>query len=236
MGNAWTCRYVDSQTEYSRWQGYALHLVGPARCGVLWAFETEWNHHRGSVSNAIDAFEPRIEGQTAIVPRETRQNHPPVRQCLATRRKTAQDILGNTEMGGLNPPAVLYRSCSFRLPFVSIDGTRPGSSAFPLLRRNKKIERFVDYLKRRIVFSRSYPTIAREMEKSSGQRRTVFWIINRCRKNMLPIGSSSFYDKNMVVVLIKKHSKQIFWQLKFFFSTSDYVRNFCGFVFWDCSN
>ena len=26
---------VDGQTEYSRCQGYALHLAGPARCGVL---------------------------------------------------------------------------------------------------------------------------------------------------------------------------------------------------------
>ena len=55
-----------------------------------------------------------------------------------------------------------------RLPFVSIDGTRPDSSAFRLLWRSQKMDRFVDRLKRRIVFSRWYLTIARMMEKSSG--------------------------------------------------------------------
>ena len=33
---------------------------------------------RGSVSNAIDAFEPKIEGETATVPRKTQQRYPPV--------------------------------------------------------------------------------------------------------------------------------------------------------------
>ena len=74
MGNARTCLHVDGQTIYLRYQSYALHLVGPARCAVLWAFETELNHHRGLVSNAIDAFDPSIEEETATVPRETRQS------------------------------------------------------------------------------------------------------------------------------------------------------------------
>ena len=95
MGNAWTCFDVDGQAEYSRCQGYALYLVGPPRCGVLWAVETEWNHHRGSVSNAIDTFEPSIEGETATVPRETRQTYPPTWQCSATCRKTCQNIFRN---------------------------------------------------------------------------------------------------------------------------------------------
>ena len=70
MGNARTCLHVDGQPEYSRCQGYALHLVGPARCSVLWAVETEWNHHRGSVSNVIYAFKPSIEGETVTVPKK----------------------------------------------------------------------------------------------------------------------------------------------------------------------
>ena len=45
--------------------------------------------------------------------------------------------------------------------------TRPGSSKFPLLRRSHKIDRFVERLKRCIVFSRWYLTIARNMENSS---------------------------------------------------------------------
>ena len=79
--------------------------------------------------------------------------------------KTGQDILGNAEMVGLTPPAVLSRRCSFRLPFVSIDGTLHGSPAFPLLWRSQKMDRFVDRLKRRIVFSKWYPTIARDEKK-----------------------------------------------------------------------
>ena len=43
---------------------YALHFVGPAHCDILWAVKTEWNHHRRSVSKAIDAFEPSIEEET----------------------------------------------------------------------------------------------------------------------------------------------------------------------------
>ena len=35
MGNTRTCFHVEGQTEYSRCQGYALHSVGPARCGVF---------------------------------------------------------------------------------------------------------------------------------------------------------------------------------------------------------
>ena len=138
MGIPRTCLHIDGQTKYSLCQGYALYLVRPARCGVLWAVETEWNHYRGSVSKAIDAFKPSIEGETATVPRETQQSYPPSRQCSATCRKTGQGILGNAEMGGLTQLAVISRRCSFRLPFVSIDGTRPDSWAFRLFWRSQK--------------------------------------------------------------------------------------------------
>ena len=151
-------------------QGYALHLVGPLRCGVLWSVETEWNYHMGSVSDAIDAFEPSIEGETATVPRETLQSYPPAWQCSNTCRKTGRGILGNAEIGGLTPPAVLSRCCSFRLPFVSIDGTRPGSSAFPFLWRSQKMGRFTEGLKRCIVFSRWYPAI-NNMAANFGKKR-----------------------------------------------------------------
>ena len=82
--------------------------------------------------------------------------------------KTGNNLLGNAEMGGLTPPTVLSKRCCLRQRFVAIDGTRPGSSAFPLLWRDQKMDRFVDRLKRPIVFSRWYPTNARKMEKSSG--------------------------------------------------------------------
>ena len=161
MENARTCLHVDGQTKYSRCQGYALHLVGSPRCGVLWAVETEWNHHRRSASNAIDAFKSSIEGETATVSRETRQSYPPAWQCSTTCHKTFKDILGNAEMESLTPPVVLSKRCSFRLPFVSIDGTRSGSSAFPLLWRSRKMDRFVDRLKRLIVFSKWYPIMGK---------------------------------------------------------------------------
>ena len=47
--------------------------------------------------------------------------------------KIGENLLGNAEMGGLTPPAVLFRRYSLQLSFVSIDGTRLGSSAIPLL-------------------------------------------------------------------------------------------------------
>ena len=99
---------------------------------------------------------------------ERHDSYPPAWQCLATCRKTGQDIVGDVEVGDLTSPAILSRRYSFRLPFVSIDGTRPGSAAFLLLRRSQKMDRFVDRLIRRIVFSRWYPTIARKMKKSNG--------------------------------------------------------------------
>ena len=58
MGTARLCFYVVGSAEYSRCEGYAVYLVGPGRCYLLWAVETERNHHYGTVSNAIDAFEP----------------------------------------------------------------------------------------------------------------------------------------------------------------------------------
>ena len=40
--------------------------------------------------------------------------------------KPDEKLIKNAEMGGLTPPAVLSRRCSFRLPFVSVDDTRRG--------------------------------------------------------------------------------------------------------------
>ena len=149
MGNSRTCLHVNGQTEYSRCQGYVLHLVGPA----WWTVGTEWNHHRGSVSNAIDAFEPSMEGETATVPRETRQSYPPAWQSSATCHKTGQYLLGNIEMGNHTPPAVLSRRCSFPLLFVSW--------------KSQGMDLFMDRHEIHIVLSRCYLTIPKKMEKSS---------------------------------------------------------------------
>ena len=53
----WKSLYVVGSAEYSRCEGYAVYLVGSGRCCLLWAAETERNHHWGTVSNAINAFE-----------------------------------------------------------------------------------------------------------------------------------------------------------------------------------
>ena len=58
MGNSRPCFHVDGQTKYSRLQGHALYLMEPARRSVLWTIKIDWNNHRRSISNTIDAFEP----------------------------------------------------------------------------------------------------------------------------------------------------------------------------------
>ena len=158
--------HVDGQTEYSRLQGHALYLVRPARRNVLWTVKTDWNNHRRSVSNAIDAFEPSIERQTAAIQRDTIKWF---WQCSTPCCESGQDILGNVEMGSPTLPAVFSRRCFLWLSLVSINGTRPGWPALTVLWRSKKLDRFVDSLKRWPVFS--YAT--RKMGESSGQRWTI---------------------------------------------------------------
>ena len=80
-------------------------------------------------------------------------------------------------MLGLTQPAVLSRNYSYRLPFVSIDGTRLGSSAFPISWRSQKIDQFMDRLKRRIIFSRWNSKIAWKTGKSCNKRWTILWLI-----------------------------------------------------------
>ena len=58
MLTARSCFYVVGSAEYSRCKGYVVCLVGPDRCYLLWAIETEGNNHWETVPNAIDAFEP----------------------------------------------------------------------------------------------------------------------------------------------------------------------------------
>ena len=102
------------------------------------------------------------------------QSYFPAWQCSATYRKTGQDILGNAEMGCLISPAVLSRGCPIQILLVSTESTRSGSSVFPLLWSSQKMDWFVDRLKRRIVFSRWYPTISRKMKKVVASDRQYF--------------------------------------------------------------
>ena len=55
------------QSWISMFKGSALHLVGSAGCSLIWAAQTDWNHHRRSLSTIIDAFEQSIEQKTAAI-------------------------------------------------------------------------------------------------------------------------------------------------------------------------
>ena len=74
MGTAWLCFYVVCSSEYSRCKGYAMYLVGLGRCYLLRAVEIEQNHHWGTVSNAIDAFELSSARKTATIRAEARKS------------------------------------------------------------------------------------------------------------------------------------------------------------------
>ena len=41
IGTARSCFYAVGLAEYSRCEGYDVYLVGPGRCYLLWAVETE---------------------------------------------------------------------------------------------------------------------------------------------------------------------------------------------------
>ena len=139
------------------------------------------------------------------------------------------NIIGNAEMGGFTPPAVLSGRCSFRLLFVSIDGTRPGSSVFPLLWRSQKMDRFVDRLKRRIVFSRWYPTISRKMEKivASDGRYFESEIGNhflRIKPQILGKNGGSKDVHLIIITIFVDHSKVILFKKTVFLITFLSVR------------
>ena len=77
-----------------------------------------------------------------------------------------QDIFENAEMGGLTPPR---RTLDTLLHPTTIYFDRWHTAcliSISTLMTSQKMDRFVGRLKRRIVFSRWYPTIARKIEKS----------------------------------------------------------------------
>ena len=76
--------------------------------------------------------------------------------------------------------------------------------------RQKAVLRPCSYMKANISGANKYSS-------SMFHHEIPFWLL--CRKYMLLIRVWVFYDKKMVVALVEKHSKQIFWKLKYFFST-----------------
>ncbi|KAM8701789.1 hypothetical protein ACLKA7_005466 [Drosophila subpalustris] len=55
--------------------------------------------------------------------REKRPQSAERHEKVASRCQTSKNLLGNAEMGNLNPPAIFARYCADRLSPVSIDGT-----------------------------------------------------------------------------------------------------------------
>ena len=131
---------------YSRLQGHALYLVGPARRSVLWTVKTQYNERHDKVILQHDNARPHVA-------------------------KVVKTLLGNVEKGNPTPPAVFSRHCSLWLSLVSINGTRPGWPALPVLWRSKKLDRFVDSFKRWPVFSMQDSYATRKMGESSDQRQ-----------------------------------------------------------------
>ena len=64
------------------------------------------------------------------------------------------------------------------LPLITCFDQWPGWPALSVLWRNKKLDRFMDSLKRWPVFSTRDLYATRKMGESSGQRWTILWIIN----------------------------------------------------------
>ena len=54
---------MGGKVEYPWLEASALHLVESEGCSLLWAAQTDRNHHRRSLSITIDAFEPSIKEQ-----------------------------------------------------------------------------------------------------------------------------------------------------------------------------
>ena len=170
--------HVDGQTEYSRFQGHALYLVGPARRSVLWTVKTDWNNHRRSVSNAIDAFEPSIERRPQYNERHDKVilQHNNAQPHVAKVIKTYLETLNKWEVLPHLPyfPDVapsdyhLFRSMAHGL-------------ADQHFRSYEEVKNWIDSWmasKDDQFFRRGIRTATRKMGESSGQRWTILWIIN----------------------------------------------------------
>ena len=178
MGSSRPCFHVDGQTEYSRLQDHALYLVRPARHSVLWTVKT-WLKQSQAIGIecnwCIWAEHWKTNGRNTT--RDTIKWFCSMTMLDPMLRKWTRNTWKRWN-GKSYPTHPFSRRCSLWLSLVSINGTRPGWPALPVLRRSKKLDRFVDSLKRWPVFSTRNSYATRKMEESSGQRWTILWIIN----------------------------------------------------------
>ena len=68
-------------------------------CYLLWAVETERNHHWETVSNAIDTFEPGTARKMATMRAEERKSDSTAWERSALRCQTRYNLPGNAQMG-----------------------------------------------------------------------------------------------------------------------------------------
>lgn len=83
------------------------------------------------------------------------------------RRLLLFQILKNTWLGHVTPPAVLTRYCAVGVLFIPINGTRFVWAALSIIWRYQKLDRFEARLKRWRVLQTRYPNAAWEVGKSS---------------------------------------------------------------------
>ena len=128
------------RTEYSLCQGYALHLMGPARWAVHWRRN---GHSIKRDTTKLSSSMTMLCHMSQDRPRHTwkrwsGRSHP--------TRRTLQTLILPTIIG--------------------FDGWHTAwLISISALMKKSKMDRFVDRLKRRIVFSRWYPTLVKKLEK-----------------------------------------------------------------------
>ena len=173
MRSSRPCFHVDGQTEYSRLQGHVLYLVGPARRSVLWTVKTDWNNHRRSVLMRLSR---------ALKDKRPQYNERHDKDFAAMLDPMLRKWSRHTwkRWNGKSYPTRRILQTLLPLTITCFDQwhKRPGWPALPVLWRSKKLNRFVDSLKRWPIFSTWDSYATRKMGESSSQRWTILWIIN----------------------------------------------------------
>ena len=181
MGSSRPCFHVDGQTEYSRLQSHALYLVGANQLGVVYyellkPTETiigdRYRTQLMRLSRALKDKRPQYNERhdKVILQHDSMTLDPMLRKWSRHTWK---------RWNGKSYPTRRILQTLLPLTITCFDhGTRPGWPALPVLWRSKKLDRFVDSLKRWSVFSTRNSYATRKIGESSGQRWIILWIIN----------------------------------------------------------
>ena len=93
MGSSRPCFHIDGQTEYSRLQGHALYLVGPARRSVLWTVKTDWNNQAIGIERNWCVWAEHWKTNGRNTTRDTIKQHNNARPHVAKVVKTYLETL-----------------------------------------------------------------------------------------------------------------------------------------------